>query len=174
MNSIKYGKKLKGFTLVELLVVMALIAVLAVLILGAIQLARNTATETTHRSNAKVVQAALEAQFAKYKRYCAPSTTAGEITCPGGVNGPTGVTSGYSLASIAASILPAVNLSNGSSTSGVCLVGGTGAGGGRITNLTSNGYAVVPSNYNCSSTNFNDVVQTGLSPALTATSLPTF
>lgn len=63
----------KGFTLIELMVVMAIIAVLAVLMIGAIQLARSTSLETTHRSNAKTVQTGLEGYYAKNKAY--PATT---------------------------------------------------------------------------------------------------
>jgi prepilin-type N-terminal cleavage/methylation domain-containing protein len=70
----------KAFTLIEVMVVMAIIAVLAILIIGAIQLARKTATETTARSNAKGVQTALERVYATNKVYCgagsAPTCTA--------------------------------------------------------------------------------------------------
>jgi len=59
----------KGFTLIELMVVMAIIAVLAVLMIGAIQLARSTATETIHRSNGKTIQTAMEGYYAKNKQY---------------------------------------------------------------------------------------------------------
>lgn len=80
-----------GFTLIELMVVMAIIAVLATLIIGAIKLATDTSKETTHRSNSKAIQTALEANYAKYRRYCYASgdthaatelpcsTTAGDI-----------------------------------------------------------------------------------------------
>lgn len=161
-------KMKKGFTLVELLVVMALIAVLAVLILGAIQLARNTATETVDRSNAKVVQAALESNFAKFKEYC--GAAAGEIPCPAGspTNGDTyGKGSNYSLASAAAALSPSVGLSNGAASGTNCVAGATQNGGGRIINLTTTGYAIAPANYNCTSyTSINDVVQTGLTTTL--------
>ena len=63
----------KGFTLIELVVVMALIAILAALGVGAIIVARNTAKETTHKSNAKTIQTGLEAYFAKNGNY--PATT---------------------------------------------------------------------------------------------------
>jgi len=63
----------KGFTLIELMVVMAIIAVLAVLMIGAIQLARSTATETIHRSNGKTIQTGLESKYAKDKAYPALS-----------------------------------------------------------------------------------------------------
>lgn len=65
----KLLKDRDGFTLIELMVVMAIIAVLAVLIIGAIQLARRTATETTNRSNAKTIQIAMESNYAKNKSY---------------------------------------------------------------------------------------------------------
>lgn len=165
----KKSKLAKGFTLVELLVVMALIAVLAVLILGAIQLARNTATETVHRSNAKVIQATLEANFAKFKRYCGAGE--GEIDCPAATNnGTTGTASAYSFTEVAAAISPNVNLSTGASeaTSATpplakCGSGGADAGGGRITNLTTTGYAIAPVTYNCQGfTAVSDVIQTGL------------
>lgn len=74
----------KGFTLVELMVVMALIAVLSTLIIGAIRLATNTARETTHRSNAKSIATALESKYAKYRRYCGGTgTDATGVTCSG-------------------------------------------------------------------------------------------
>lgn len=59
-----------GFTLIELVVVMAIIAILAVLIIGAIIVARRVSTETTNRSNAKTVQTGLEAFYSRYKNYC--------------------------------------------------------------------------------------------------------
>ncbi len=65
-------KRLKnkgGFTLIEVVVVMAIIAVLAVLVIGAITIARNTAKETTHRSNARTIQTGLEGFYAKNKSY---------------------------------------------------------------------------------------------------------
>jgi type IV pilus assembly protein PilA len=62
--------KKKGFTLIELVVVMAIIAVLAVIIIGAIVVARNTATETTNRANANILRTALESYYSRYKVYC--------------------------------------------------------------------------------------------------------
>lgn len=62
-------KKNQGFTLIEVVVVMAIIAVLAALIIGAITVARNTAEETIHRSNAHAIQVALEAMYAKTRSY---------------------------------------------------------------------------------------------------------
>jgi prepilin-type N-terminal cleavage/methylation domain-containing protein len=81
----KRSKELKGggggFTLIELVVVMAIIAVLAMLVVGAIIVARNTAKETTNRSNAKVAQTALEAKFASNRQY--PTLTTGDLGTAG-------------------------------------------------------------------------------------------
>lgn len=74
MKKMRKDRKPKGFTLIEVVVVMAIIAVLAVLIVGAINIARKTARETTHRSNAKALQTGIEAYYARNKTY-PPSTT---------------------------------------------------------------------------------------------------
>ena len=71
--------KRKGFTLIELVVVMAIIAILSLLVVGAIIVARNTATETANRSNAKVVQTALEAKFASNRTYPIIGTSAAPV-----------------------------------------------------------------------------------------------
>lgn len=71
----KITKGEKGFTLIELMVVMAIIAVLAVLIIGAITVARNTAKETAHRTNAKALQTGMESYYSKNRAY--PAITAG-------------------------------------------------------------------------------------------------
>jgi prepilin-type N-terminal cleavage/methylation domain-containing protein len=67
--------KNKGFTLVEIMVVMAIIAVLSVLIIGGITLTRKTAIETRHRANAKIVQMILE-------RYASLNKNKYPTTCP--------------------------------------------------------------------------------------------
>ncbi len=67
-------KKRKGFTLVELVIVMTIIAVLAVLVIGAITLARQQSRNTTLRNDAKLLKTAVEAHYAKYKSFpAAPS-----------------------------------------------------------------------------------------------------
>lgn len=60
----------RGFTLIEVVIVMAIIAVLAALVVGAITIARKTATETTNRNNAKTLNTCLEAYYARFKAYC--------------------------------------------------------------------------------------------------------
>lgn len=59
----------RGFTLIELVVVMAIIATLSILVVGAITVARRTALETQHRSDARTIQTALEAYHTQYKIY---------------------------------------------------------------------------------------------------------
>lgn len=58
------------------MVVMAIIAVLAVLFIGAITVARNSAKETTNRTNAKTLQIGLEAKFTTNQAYPVGSPTA--------------------------------------------------------------------------------------------------
>lgn len=71
------GTKLKkGFTLIELVVVMAIIAVLAALMVAALSAARKQATNTQRMGNLKAVEAALETRSAKCGgNYFAASTT---------------------------------------------------------------------------------------------------
>lgn len=151
----------QGFTLVELMVVMAIIAVLATMIIGAIQLARSTATETVHRSNVKAVQTALEGYFATNRTYCKTTETTKDLQCG----------TQYSLKK-AAGIL-GVNLSSGGSSSGTCVANGNQEKGGRLTNLETSGYAIIPADSSCGKyTSFEDVIQSGLGTPLTA--LPTY
>ena len=100
-------KRNLGFTLIELMVVMAIIAILAVLFIGAITIARNSAKETTNRTNAKTLQIALEAKFTSNQAYPALGTLAAAPnmsfnTAAGAANldvelanAPTGCTAGY-------------------------------------------------------------------------------
>jgi prepilin-type N-terminal cleavage/methylation domain-containing protein len=153
------GKMIKGFTLIELMVVMALMAVLAVLVLGAVQLARNTATETIHRSNGKAVQTALESSYARNKVYCGG---AGQLACDanyslakmyyvlgGGLVGDATATSTKELANF------------GNITNGKCLkttywqatpgANSDAAGGGQV-RVTATGYAIIIAKSDCSDT----------------------
>ncbi len=61
--------KLEGFTLIELVVVMAIIALLAALIIGAIAITRQQADVTRLRSDAHNIQTALEGYFAKNRHF---------------------------------------------------------------------------------------------------------
>lgn len=60
--------KQKGFTLVEVVVVMAIIAVLATLVIGAIRIARTSAIETQKRVTLRDVSAALQVFYTKKGR----------------------------------------------------------------------------------------------------------
>lgn len=77
-------KQAKGFTLMELLVVMGIIAVLATLVIGAILTARNTAKETANRANAKAFQAGLESYYTRNRAY--PVVAAANATFTDGTN----------------------------------------------------------------------------------------
>lgn len=127
--------KKKGFTLIELVVVMAIIAVLAVLIIGAIIVARNTAKETTHRANAKSIQTGIEALYARQKNYS------------GIVNGTFVQTAGAP-----------VNVTL--QTSGAC-TDATYNGGGTVTTSTTSGqpaYTINVANASCNGTNSGDQI----------------
>ena len=58
--------KRKGFTLIELVVVMAIIAILALMVIGAILVARASASRTQNINNANAIRAGIEADFAKH------------------------------------------------------------------------------------------------------------
>jgi prepilin-type N-terminal cleavage/methylation domain-containing protein len=58
-------KTKKGFTLIELVVVMAIIAILSVIIVGAILAARTAATNTQRTGLVRTMETALEARAAR-------------------------------------------------------------------------------------------------------------
>lgn len=115
----------KGFTLIEVMVVMAIIAVLATLIIGAVTLARRTANETVNRGNARTLQTAAEAYYAKNRSY--PDVA--------GTNTPS-----FDQYAVAAGISAFTNAPTGCS--------GATAGGGTVTDGTG-GYTITPYTYNC-------------------------
>lgn len=62
-------KKEKGFTLIEVVVVMAIIAVLVLLVSQGIKMARNMAKESQHRADARTIQVWLEGYYLQNKSY---------------------------------------------------------------------------------------------------------
>jgi prepilin-type N-terminal cleavage/methylation domain-containing protein len=64
-------KNKKGFTLIELVVVMAIIAVLTALMVAAILAARNASVQAQRTGNVKTVETALEARASKCGVYSA-------------------------------------------------------------------------------------------------------
>lgn len=125
----------KGFTLIELVVVMALIAILAALGVGAIIVARNTAKETTHKSNAKTIQTGLEAFFAKNGTY------------------PTAGT--YSFTTASGSSYANVSLAS----TAECTVAAQSGGGSLV--ITSTGYTITPYDAACTTALTGTAVITG-------------
>lgn len=124
-------KKKKGFTLIELVVVMAIIAVLALLVVGAIIAARRTATATTNRGNAKTIQTAAEALYAKNKSYSALGTATSQ--------------SFATAASTLGGVVGTVTLAPSACDSVTAY-----AGGGRVTyNATTGVYTIIPVDHNC-------------------------
>jgi prepilin-type N-terminal cleavage/methylation domain-containing protein len=134
----------KGFTLVELMVVMALIAVLSTLIIGAIRLATNTARETTHRSNSKSISTGLEAKYAKYRAYCGGSTG---VTCSGQTNANigSGGTATFQSAEVVAPML-GIDISQTSE----CTVAANA--GGAVVHIEVDRYIIRPLDSGCTDT----------------------
>jgi prepilin-type N-terminal cleavage/methylation domain-containing protein len=130
--------KRKGFTLIELVVVMAIIAILALIVVGAIILARRTSIETTNRGNAKTIQTALEAYYARTRTY--PDTG-------GTVSFESFATNTGIWADIEA---PKIQNTCGGAGSSV-------ENGGTIVS-TATTYVITPYNYDCSSAMADDEI----------------
>lgn len=131
--------KTEGFTLIELVVVMAIIAVLAVLIVGAIVVARRTTTETANRSNAKTIETGLEAYYGKYKTFCGINLDAdieGEPPCSS-IGGSFSTYEGYL---VRANLISANALSR-SASSGTSTHGTTSLGG-RVTQISPTSFTI--------------------------------
>jgi len=67
-------KQNQGFTLIELVVVLAILAILAALIVGAIQISRRTQRNTQLRGDARTIKTALEGFYAKNRYFPSPVT----------------------------------------------------------------------------------------------------
>jgi len=138
-------RKNQGFTLIELVVVMAIIAVLAVLIIGAITVARRSATESANRANARTLQACLEGYFAKNKNYCGGTTGSNDSShaclASGSVQSiATTITNVAANATYGVTCQASAGVSGGSS--------GNMQGGGTVSVLTTNKYTIQVANYN--------------------------
>lgn len=74
--------KTKGFTLIEILVVMAIIGILAGLTLTAFVGSRKTARDGKRKADLEQIRSALEMCYSDDNRY--PPSIAGSVTCVGG------------------------------------------------------------------------------------------
>lgn len=63
----------KGFTLIELIVIMAIIAMLAILVVGAILITRQKSKDTQLLNDARIIQAGLEKYYVRNGVYPVPS-----------------------------------------------------------------------------------------------------
>ena len=159
MNKIKKTAGKMGFTLAELMVVIALMAVLATLIVGAVRLAMDSSKESVHRSNAKAITAFLESQYAKYREYCssAAATPTGELQCQSA-----GDTLSYTAVVTSTAAANGIKLSTGGSINGECATGKATEGGGAVTEIKADGYAIAVADAACGKfTSFEDMVING-------------
>jgi prepilin-type N-terminal cleavage/methylation domain-containing protein len=148
--------KRKAFTLIELMVVMAIIAVLSTLIIGAISVARKTSKETTNRGNARSLETALEAFYAKNKSYCKSDSTDPAIPkCNNSTGcgvGNTGVCV-TDMNTVAAKLVNA-GLLNSTFTNS-CKAGNKAAGGGAVY-LNTNTFQIFVAKSDCADIVSND------------------
>lgn len=76
-----------GYTIIELVVVMGIIASLGALIIGSVIVAKHAAIESANRANARTVQNALRIYYDKYHYYCPiddPATPTVDFPCDDG------------------------------------------------------------------------------------------
>ena len=157
----------RGFTLIEVMVVMAIISVLAALAIGAITITRHTQEETIHRGNAKNLQTGLETFFAKNRSYCSVVYTAGGGPVCDTSTSFTKVAEYLKSTGIDVSLKP-TKCDTGTAVFNLlfpkafAITGGGGGnnsyGGGTVLNLQSNSYKLLPGNWDCSSTMDDDAI----------------
>jgi prepilin-type N-terminal cleavage/methylation domain-containing protein len=125
----------KGFTLIELVVVMAIIAVLAALVVGAIIAARSTALETANRTNGKTLQTGFEAVYASTRAY--------------GSSGTAATVSFQAAAAAGIANVSGSGLTTGTINCAGKLIGTQAVDGGGYVTYSKNGYLIVPAKSSC-------------------------
>ncbi|RJO62017.1 type II secretion system protein [candidate division WS5 bacterium] len=74
------GRNRKGFTLIEIVVVMAIIAILATLIVGAIIIVREKSRDTALLNDARIIQSGLDRYYVRNGRYPVPNPYNADFT----------------------------------------------------------------------------------------------
>ena len=69
MSATRYGRRIAGFTLIEVIVVMFVISLLAALLIPAVQYARETSRRLSCANNLKQLGLALSSYEASYRVY---------------------------------------------------------------------------------------------------------
>lgn len=142
--------KKKGFTLIELVVVMAIIAVLSLLIIAAIQAARSASVESQNRGNARTIEVALEAVAARNNgSYCGDT---GGIACA--ADSTTTITLSAAATTLADGTGNAYLSDASSITGGVCSTNG----GGTI-NVRSNSFTIYVADSDCVGTASSNIAE---------------
>ncbi len=130
LNKIKNLKEERGFTIVELLIVIVVIAILAAIVIVAYNGITARANTSKAQANAVSVQKVVEAFNADNSMY--PALAASGTNSIGTYNGSTRLPAGVTIVPDAAT--SPVNSTNGTSTVAyACLTSCTNSTGGRIT-----------------------------------------
>lgn len=128
---IRIVKLTNGYTVVEIVIVMGIIAVLTTLVIGGIFIARQTSRESANRNNAKAFQIALENYFSEYKEYPAIGGTSF-------IDGTNDIVTLNTTTTFRNSPLAAINLQGGCANGGAWVVkSGPDHGGYEIAVLDS-------------------------------------
>ena len=127
-------KKTKGFTLIELVVVMAIIAFLMLILIGGIIVARTASRTAANRTNGNSIRLALEAYYAKNQTYPVIPTGKTAIDASQAATAVTGVA-----ASTNASYLKGFGIDDGTNTT--LKLDGCSDSGAYVLSIAS-GYAI--------------------------------
>ena len=128
----------KGFTLIELVVVMALIALLSLLVIGAIIAARRMVTETKHRNNGKSIQVGMEKFYASNKSYPVATNVR---------NGYTATAANNKFSDMATFL--AVSIESTATEAAACQTTGAAGGGGKVALTSATAFSIKPWDWNC-------------------------